>query len=501
MTGLDAGGVPLRDKTVSDPRGSRGRRAGQADGEARVCSGGGTSRIPCAVAKRRAGFALLRSGTATRQPYQCAYQCNGNHAAEPVSSDGSELRASCELDPPFRSFTMKELILATMTLTACAMNETGNVGAPNLGDTSNPAQRGSPTQELIDACGQGSGTLAGKMISRQPYLQQVTTTSAIVGWTSTSPDGEYLDVTQPDGTAVASIPATLEGDHQLWARIAGLLPDTIYCYEVGDGETLVSRTGFRTAPTADTTEPVRFLAFGDSGGGGSDQYALLEQMALFPYRLMIHTGDIAYDDGTLGQFESNVFHVYADLFRSIPFFPAAGNHEYNSSSSAAPFRSVFALPDMGGEKWYSFDWGPIHFAALDTEADYTTQMTWLDQDLAATTLPWKVVYMHRPPYSSGEHGSDTGLRAKLAPVVEQHHVQLVLSGHDHDYERMQLQNGVQYLVTGGGGKGTRNVGTSSFTEISVEVIHFVYVEVAGDAMTLHAIDATGTEFDSVVLAR
>nr|MBA2540711.1 metallophosphoesterase [Deltaproteobacteria bacterium] len=111
------------------------------------------------------------------------------------------------------------------------------------------------------------------------------------------------------------------------------------------------------------------------------------------------------------------------------------------------------------------------------------------------------VYMHRPPYSSGEHGSDTGLRTKLAPVLERHGVQLVLSGHDHDYERMIPQDGVAYVVTGGGGRGTRPVGESSFTAFSEAVIHFVIVEVLVDELILHAIDATGVEFDSLVVPR
>jgi len=392
-------------------------------------------------------------------------------------------------------------------LTACGLNESGNISAGKGGDTSHPAQRGSPTQEVRAACGDGVPTLAGAVIARQPYLQQVTTNSAIVGWVTGAPDGEHADVTLPDGTPVTSALAEVDasalritGESQMWARIEGLAPDTIYCYTVANGSPLNGRTGFRTAPAADSPEPVRFLAFGDSGGGGSDQYALLEHMFEFPYDLIVHTGDIAYDDGTIGQFEANVFGVYAELFRNLPFFPAAGNHEYNTSG-AAPFRSVFALPDAHGEKWYSYDWGRIHFAALDTEADYATQVAWLDEDLAASTAPWKIVYLHRPPYSSGDHGSDTGLRTKLGPIVEKHHVQLVLAGHDHDYERMIPQNGVSYVVTGGGGRGTRNVGSSSFTAFAAEVIHFVYVEVGLEELVLHAVDATGVEFDSMVVAR
>jgi hypothetical protein len=109
--------------------------------------------------------------------------------------------------------------------------------------------------------------------------------------------------------------------------------------------------------------------------------------------------------------------------------------------------------------------------------------------------------MHRPPYSSGEHGSDLKLRALLAPVMEKHHEQLVLAGHDHNYERMKPQNGIQYVVTGGGGKGTRPVGSSSFTALGVDVIHMLDIEVGSDSLVVHAIDGVGKEFDSVVVPR
>jgi acid phosphatase type 7 len=401
------------------------------------------------------------------------------------------------------------IALQSLTLTAlaggCLTNTTGNVSAPPGGDTSRPAERGSPIEELRAACGEGTPTLDGSRIARHPYLQQVTTHSAIVGWV-TGGSGEYVDVTFPDGTAITSASAQIDasalrsaGENQMWATLEALEPDTIYCYEIGNGTALTSRTGFRTAPAADDPAPVRFLAFGDSGGGGSDQKALLDQMYDFPYDLMIHTGDLAYDDGTIREFDANVFGIYTELFRNIPFFPAAGNHEYNTSS-AAPFRSVFSLPGDSGEKWYSYDWGRVHFVALDTEASYSEQAAWLDADLAASTLPWKIVYLHRPPYSSGEHGSDTSLRTALAPVLARHHVQLVLAGHDHDYERMIPQDGVAYVVTGGGGRGTRPVSSSSFTAFSAEVIHFVYIEVSETELVMHAVDGTGVEFDSMVVS-
>jgi predicted phosphodiesterase len=398
------------------------------------------------------------------------------------------------------------LSISILGLAACG-NVSGHVGSTKSGDTSHLAERRSPVDDLRAACGDGVPTAyAATAMQRQPYLQQVATSSAMLGWVTTQPAGAHVTVTTPPGALLETTPAAVEdyalrtdAETQMWSSVTALEPSTVYCYELAnDTNALTGRTGFRTAPAVDSTDPVRFLAFGDSGGGGADQYALLDQMYTVPYDLMIHTGDLAYDSGTIQQVEDTVFTVYGDLFRNIPFFPAAGNHDYGTMQGA-PFRDVFNLP--GNEKWYSYDWGRVHFVALDTESDYSTQMTWLDQDLAANQLPWKVIYMHRPPYSSGTHGSDTTLRGKLAPLAEKYGVQLVLAGHDHDYERMKPQNGVAYVVTGGGGIGTRSVGTSSFTDLSEDVIHFVYVEVGVDELTLHAIDATGREFDSMVVPR
>ena len=396
-----------------------------------------------------------------------------------------------------------------VSLAACLGNESGNLGSTKQGDTSHPAERASPVESLEAACGSGGLTTAGSaVIRRRPYLQQVTAASATIGWVSVSPEGERVEVTAPGGKALAAASGQREavtvrdaGENQMWSRIEGLSPGTLYCYTVADESgPLFGPIGFRTAPAEGSTEPVRFLAFGDSGGGGADQRVLAEQMFSVPYDLIVHTGDLAYDNGTIGQFEDTVFGVYASLFQHLPFFPAAGNHEYRTLD-AAPFRAVFSLPGTSNEKWYSYDWGRVHFAALDTEADYATQARWLDADLAATTRPWKIVYFHKPTHSSGGHGSDLTLRSALAPVLEKHRVQLVLAGHDHHYERMIPEGGVQHVVTGGGGVGTRPAGTSSFTELSVDVIHFVYVEVGADELVLHAIDGTGVEFDSVVVPR
>ena len=208
--------------------------------------------------------------------------------------------------------------------------------------------------------------------------------------------------------------------------------------------------------------------------------------------------------GTKQQLEDNVFSVYAPLLKNISAWPASGNHEYETND-ATPFREAFVLPENGGEKgrerWYSFDYSSVHFVALDTEKVGDEQAAWLDADLASNDLPWTIVYFHRPPYSSGTHGSNMNVRSTFGPILERHHVDLVLAGHDHDYERMKPQNGVNYVVSGGGGHDLRGVGQSDFTAFSDTVLHFVCVSVEPHQLVLHAIDATGREFDQLVVSR
>lgn len=398
--------------------------------------------------------------------------------------------------------------LAGITAAGCGLsNQSGDFAAEGTGDlTAEPAKRQPFDTRMVALCGDGGPTERGETaLARLPYLQQVTTTSALVVWTSEATTPHAVDVTTTERTPVATVAGARDGNTmQYVARLDGLQPDTVYCYQLVDagGRPLTLHSGFKTAPAGGT--PVSFVAIGDSGWEGPDQDAIVAQMESYPFDLFIHTGDIAYDTGTFEQFERTFFAPYARILQSFPAYAVSGNHEYETDD-AAPYRQVFVLPENGGEdgreRWFSFDWGDVHFVALDTERVGADQARWLEADLAANTRPWTVVYTHRPPYSSGEHGSDLEVRSTFGPILERYAVPLVLSGHDHNYERTVPMNGVTYVVTGGGGRGTRDVSTSEFTAFSEAVLHIVYVTIDGDRLTLHAIDGTGREFDNVVITR
>jgi hypothetical protein len=411
--------------------------------------------------------------------------------------------------------TAVPLLLAAASA-ACTLstNTDGDLAAEAFGDLSHALQQRSDAfAEIETACGVVAEPVGRRSeMRRRPYLQKLAASSAELLWTTDRAMQEpTVLVTRPDGTLVERATAVLdasahppEGALQWTSALDGLAPDTIYCYEVQAAGVPLRRAGFRTAPLSGSGRAVRVLAIGDTGDGSVDQEAVLAQTRRVPFDVAIHMGDLAYGVGSRAEIERNFFRMYGELLETFALFPASGNHEYNTED-AAPFREAFALPENGGsegrERWYSFDWGDVHFVALDTERVGPEQAAWLDADLTANHLPWTVVFHHRPAYSSGEHGDTASVQQFFVPLFERHRVPLVLAGHDHDYERTVPMNGVTYVVTGGGGVGTRPVGRSPFTAFSESVCHFLYITVAGDALTLHAIDGVGTEFDSLVLTR
>lgn len=394
-----------------------------------------------------------------------------------------------------RSFFLRALLPVLLIIPGCMPNETGRTAAIGTGQLLEPP---APRQAELEApCGAPADD--GRLL-RQPYLQGVGTDRASILFTAEGLEAT-VEIRTLAGDEVGTYQATVdptsflsEGEQYI-ASVDGLEPGQTYCYTVhAAGEKLAGPHGIRTAPDA-MDVPVDLIVFGDSGGGGPDQYALAEQMPTVPLDLILTTGDVAYPDGTLTQFEENFFGVYAPLLAHVPVFPASGNHDYRTAD-AGPYREVFALP--GDERWYSFDWGPLHVVSLDTELNGAEQANWLEQDLATNERPWTVVTAHKGPHSSGPHGDNLTFQELYGELLTAYQVPLVLSGHDHHYERTQPIDGVTYVVTGGGGYGVRDVAEwGQHTAFAEGVVHFVYLHVTREKLTLHAIDAEGREFDAI----
>jgi hypothetical protein len=371
---------------------------------------------------------------------------------------------------------------------------------------------------------------------RAPYLQQVTSGSATIVWATRENGAGEVRYQGPDNVVRVApavtrlVPATLTGMaenyYQHEAPLAALTASTSYAYTVSVGGIDGGGDRFTTAPPPGSGA-VRLLAFGDSGVGSVPQRQLASLMAAETFDFAVHTGDVVYGvtsgvgAGGYPQLHSWFFDVYRNWLGSRPVFPSIGNHD-EEANHAAPYRDVFVLPAGGAsaaypdhaERFYSFDYGPAHVVVLDTELAFQNvarrqdQLTWLADDLARTAQPWKIAVFHRSPFSAGgEHGSDLTVRAEFAPIFEAYGVGLVLSGHEHDYERTipwrQTSGGtpVTYIVTGGGGAPLYPAGVAAWTAASRSAFHYLRATITSCTISVEAVGLEATVFDATRLER
>ena len=203
---------------------------------------------------------------------------------------------------------------------------------------------------------------------------------------------------------------------------------------------------------------VAFVAIGDFGDDSPSEAAVAARVRSSSPDVVITLGDNNYPSGERRTIDANVGKYYASFIQPYHgeygpgadrnrFFPSLGNHDWRTRD-LEPYLDYFELP--GNERYYDFVWGPVHFFALDSdpsEPDGTdvdsTQARWLRAGLDRSTAPWKVVYMHHAPFSSGEHGSTRNMQWPY----QSWGADLVLAGHDHHYERIG-RDGTVYLGNG-----------------------------------------------------
>jgi Calcineurin-like phosphoesterase/Purple acid Phosphatase, N-terminal domain len=297
------------------------------------------------------------------------------------------------------------------------------------------------------------------------------------------------------------------------AHLCGLVPDTQYSYQVGstdaDGVDHFSDVyTFRTAPdvTADPTGDIVIGVMGDSRGGYDVQAQLVQQIAAMSPDLLLFSGDAV----TLGPIQpewDDFFDALEPLNASVPMVVAHGNHEVN----AINYYAQLALP--GDEEDFGLDYGWAHLTVLNDspadDADVTGKMTdFLKADLTAHDgARWKLVMHHRPAYtSSTAHAPDPTLQATLPPLFDAHGVDLVLNGHNHDYERSKPlyggapvadpASGTVYIVDGGLGAELYDTGTSNLTEIAMKIHSAFVIRLSRDTMSATVFDPNGATIDT-----
>jgi 3',5'-cyclic AMP phosphodiesterase CpdA len=189
---------------------------------------------------------------------------------------------------------------------------------------------------------------------------------------------------------------------------------------------------------------------------------------------------------------------YGPLLRmGIPFYAALGNHDNPSNRNYPGF-------NMGGQRYYSFARGPVRFFVFDSNLMDAGQLEWADRGLAQAVEDWKIVVFHHPIYSDGDrHGPNVALRVALEPMLVRHGVDVVLSGHEHIYERIKPQQGITYFIVGSSGQLRKGgLSRSELTAAGFDQDRaFMVASIAGNDLTFQAISRTGNVVDSGVIVR
>ncbi len=376
-----------------------------------------------------------------------------------------------------------------------------------------------------------AGTETGSAAPRWLRLSWTTSPahSLTVSWTD-GPGSGSAELELPDGTTVTRDASTLDtGSSELettyTVTFTGLEPETDYMYRVQSSGQWSQWFPARTAPEPGSCSPFVFVMGGDSRGqevfGHYQQVhwpVILGLIAAEDPLFVLNSGDYVFsgDDDTQWADELEVLPA---LSASHGFFLTLGNHDTGpGQGESAWYNQVFAYPrdnPDGVEDYYTFVVGNLQVVCLSTYTfDMDAQIAWLDQVLTEheSEVDWKVVFFHTPVWSSGAHGSNEDDRTRaeiLLPVLEAHGVDIVLNGHDHDYERFHPSrggfgtpreinplpydngrrgeaDGVVYIVSGGAGAlvNPAFVQREEGSAFGSNHLHYIVAQVSGPRMVL-----------------
>jgi tartrate-resistant acid phosphatase type 5 len=226
------------------------------------------------------------------------------------------------------------------------------------------------------------------------------------------------------------------------------------------GGSLVQPSGEDLLSPAAGSDAIRFAIIGDYGADTSAEAAVAALVKSWRPEFLITLGDNNYPSGEATTIDKNIGKFYAEFIGNYRgrfgpgsvknrFWPSLGNHDW--VFGVAPYIDYFSLP--GNERYYDVDLGLVHLYAIDSDvhepdgisAD-SKQAAWLKEHLLSSNACYDVVYFHHPAYSTADHGPTLPMRWPFRKWG----AEVVLAGHDHTYERFEVE-GIPYFVNGLGG--------------------------------------------------
>lgn len=346
---------------------------------------------------------------------------------------------------------------------------------------------------------------AAKMLM-SPYLQAVSTDSiyVLVECDSAAPvTVEYGTVIKYGRTAVTEVAKPTEVNPPTYVhhiKLTGLKADRHYHYRAMQdaGVTSVDAT-FVTAVKPGAN--FRFDWLADVRTNTDIHAQIVKRIQAAAPRFSLYGGDLCAND-QYDMYKKEFFLPEELAFcAQVPFFNSTGNHEgwgKNTQAFTQSPQSPSATQD-----YFSFNYGDVHFLALNTELPYgedSKQYQFAAADLMAAKQPWKIVFMHKPAYGAGGHGEDPALIVMSQKLFVPNKVNLVLNGHSHMYQH-NLVDGINHLIIGSGGAPLHDPGTAPYTVKSVKDYNFAIIDVSKKTLLITVQNADGKELDSIKIVR
>jgi Calcineurin-like phosphoesterase/Purple acid Phosphatase, N-terminal domain len=332
-----------------------------------------------------------------------------------------------------------------------------------------------------------------------PYLQSVLQESAVIMWHSgTAAPGR---VEFGEGATLDRRAAETGADRVHEVRLTGLKAGTRYRYRVVWGQNASDVYSFHTAPPAGTRR-FRLALYGDNRTQPPIHHAIAQRVLAERPDLVLNTGDLVAAGTREELWEPQFFGPARELLREIPYWTCLGNHEQNG----APYYRYFSLPN--NEAYYSFDYANAHIIALDSNQPYdagSPQYRWLEEDLKKARADWKIVFFHHPMFSAHPTRSINATRWAWEPLFLKYGVNLVLTGHDHHYQRcrpigsMDGEAITYHFTSGGGGAPLYPVEKKPWTAVTQSVHNYMVLDFDGRKVHGKAVTDEGKQIDDFTI--
>ncbi len=409
----------------------------------------------------------------------------------------------------------------------------------------------------------GCMTVAGSALAAPQYARLSYTAdpqnSMAVAWHTTGPTAAEVQLGTASGAYTKTVTAksTLANAglgyiHEV--ELTGLTPSTKYFYIAGStADGFTAEASFVTGPPADPncgSVKLAFLADNRPDpifGGGDNWPQIMAQAAKHQPAFMLNGGDLVIDGDKIDQW-LKLLGWTSPIAKTIPFLPSMGNHDTGpGSGDGANYNQIFALPRSTGpngsntEDYYFFTYANAIFVSLSTDSfkggsiPFATQAAWLDTVLTDNPKKWKFVYFHKPIYTTKSSFSishppnEANQNAALVPIFDKHHVDAVLTSHNHWYERFEpsacatkgtpgssnacsvgasnYAGGTVYYVSGGAGAFTIPklfCGTTAGRAKCTDEHHYLLVDIQNDTMKIEtwgAFPQANSVIDSITIKK